>query len=228
MAPDGNNNKKTLFFDLDGTLVHSAPDLHATANWLLAEEGRDGVTVEQIIQFTGEGVPTLVERIFEATGGAPDTEALAALSKRFVERYLPRSAELSELYPGVRQTLEQLAGAGYGLAICTNKPEGPAKNLMEAMDLTSFFPVVIGGDTIPGVHKPDPQMLLRGIEMAGTDPAHAVMVGDSEIDLALGRAAGVPVVLMSFGYSKVPVEDLDADAVIDGFDQLAGVLETLG
>lgn len=228
MTTDGNNNKKTLFFDLDGTLVHSAPDLQATANWLLAQEGRGSITIEQTIQFTGEGVPTLVKRAFQATGDEPDAKELAALTKRFVERYLPRSAELSELYPNVRQTLEQLSAAGYDLAICTNKPEGPALNLMKAMNLTKFFPVLIGGDTIPGAHKPDPQCLLVGIERMGTDPANAVMVGDSEVDAKMAQAAGVPVILMSYGYTKTPLEELNADAIIDDFNQLAGALDALG
>ena len=207
-----------IAFDLDGTLVDSAPDLHAAATRMLSELDRPALTLPQVTGFIGNGVPKLVERCLDATGGtgALHAEALA----RFRAHYDAAPADLTRPWPGVPEAAAALAAAGLPLGICTNKPEGTARKLLTLLGLGELFGSVIGGDTLPE-HKPQPEPLLRCIADLGADPARALYVGDSETDAETAANAGVPFALYTRGYRKRPVESFDAVLAFDDWSDLA-------
>lgn len=207
-----------IAFDLDGTLVDSAPDLHVAANRMLADLGRPPLTLEQVVSFVGNGVPKLVERCLEATGGTgelyPD-----ALS-RYRAHYDAAPADLTRPWPGVMDVVKRLRAAGLPLGICTNKPEGPARKLLRLLDMDGDFDSVIGGDTLPE-HKPQPQPLLRCLEELAADSARTLYVGDSETDADTAINAGVSFALFTRGYRKRPVESFDTVLTFDDWDRFA-------
>ena len=215
----------TLVFDLDGTLVHSAPDLHAALNRVLDEAGRDALTLDAVIAMIGDGVPTLVARGFAATGGPPDD--LSAWLARFHTLYGQDSATLTTLYPGVMDTLEALKSAGHRMAICTNKPIEATNAVLRSFDLARFFDAVAGGDSLP-VRKPSPGHLLGVLAMMNAGPERAAMIGDSPADVATALHAGVPVIAVAYGYRRVPANDLGADVLIENFSDISAALTRLG
>jgi phosphoglycolate phosphatase len=217
---------QTIIFDLDGTLVDSAPDLHRSLNAVLAEQGRAPVSLADIRAMVGDGAAKLVERGFADTGSPVDTAALPGLVERFLVYYSAGQHALTRAFPGVQETLTELAARGCRLGICTNKPYRPTLEILDVLGLAGLFAAVAGGDSLP-VRKPDPGHLLGTIEMAGGRVDDAVMIGDSHNDVAVARAAGVPVVLVTFGYTRVPVGELGADALIDGFAELPALLPRL-
>jgi phosphoglycolate phosphatase len=220
-----NNSLPTLVFDLDGTLIHSAPDLAAALNRVLAEAGRDTVTLHQVTQMIGDGVAVLVERGFAATGGPADD--CAARLERFHHHYNNAAAELTELYPGVIETLETLAAAGHRMALCTNKPAAATASVLDAYGLADFFVAVAGGDTFP-VRKPSPGHLLGTLKMMDADPEYAVMIGDSPNDVQVALNAAIPAIAVSYGYRRIPAEQMGADILIDHFAQIPEALRQLG
>jgi phosphoglycolate phosphatase len=185
----------TLLLDLDGTLVDTVPDLSAALNRLMASRGLPPFTDAQTARMVGDGVAKLVERGFAAHGRVPDPAAVAAFSAD----YAGCAAVASRLYPDVATTLAALAGEGWRLAVCTNKPEGAARSLLAAMGLTPLLAAVGGGDSFP-VRKPDPEHLLATLRAAGGETAHAVMAGDHANDVAAARGAGVPCIFAAWGY----------------------------
>ncbi len=203
-------------FDLGGTLVDSAQDLAASLDTLLARHGRAPLGLAATRRLIGNGVPALVAGGFAATG-APAAD-LPALAAEFLAIYEPRIAEATRPYPGVVDALARLQADGHRLAVCTNKATGATLRLLDALDLSRFFAVVVGGDKRP--RKPDPDPLRRAIAWLGAAPAAALMVGDSEIDVATARAAGVPVVVVAYGYARVPAAELGADRVIESLAEL--------
>jgi phosphoglycolate phosphatase len=214
-----------LVFDLDGTLVDSVPDLRTALNQMLRERGRPPLSPPQVKQMVGDGVPTLVARALAASRADP-SEAVTALP-RFLEIYEANAAELTRPYPGVPETLAVLRRRGYRTAICTNKPQRATIAVLQGLDLLPLFDGIAGGDYFP-VKKPDRDHLLGLIhELAGTPEATA-MIGDNENDAAAAHAAGVPLVLMRYGYARVDPDSLAADALLDDFAALPGTLERLG
>ena len=219
-----------IVFDLDGTLIDSAPDLQASINRMLAAAGRGPLTVEAVKAMVGDGVPKLVERALAATGGVPDGGAgndLAAWVARFGGDYEGCGFPLTHPFSGVPDVLAALREAGVALAICTNKPQAATDEILDRLHLARFFGAVIGGDAIAGVRKPDPGHLLAALKALGVGPAAAVMVGDHVNDLDCGRAAGTRVVLCAYGYSRTPVRELGADVVIGRIEDLPAALATL-
>jgi len=212
--------RDAVIFDLDGTLVDTAPDLGDALNRLLAEHGRAPIGAEGIRRMIGDGAAKLVERGFQATGGLP--AALPALVERFLGIYEPRIAETSRPFPGVVAALERLAAAGLRLGVCTNKPDEATRRLLAALDLARYFSAVSGGD-VPA-RKPATRHLLGVVERLGSTAARSLMVGDSINDVASARNAGVAVVVVSFGYTITPAAELGADMVIERFDALPGLL----
>lgn len=217
---------KGIIFDLDGTLVESAPDLHVAANKLMAEVGRRELTVKEVALMIGDGVPKLVERCFDATGDIPDTPAMAAHTKRFLEFYEPHAADLATPFPGVMAALERLKG-NYPMTVATNKPYVASMEILKQMGIAPYLIDVIAGDTIPGVKKPDPRHLQAALEKMGVAADEAVMIGDNGNDVAAAHGAGVKVILMSYGYTKIPAAELGADMVVDGFDALPDAFDAL-
>ncbi|SDH47780.1 phosphoglycolate phosphatase [Roseospirillum parvum] len=216
----------TVVFDLDGTLVDSAPDLHAAVNQVLGGGlGRPPLPIEAIRGMVGQGARRLIEQALEATGG-PAEPGLDAWTERFLDIYGADPARLTTVWPGVIDQLDRLARQGVKLAVCTNKPEAASHTLLKALGLAGYFGAVVGGDTL-AVRKPDPAPLLAAIERVGGDPADAVLIGDSAHDVATARAAGVPVIAVSFGYCNMPPAELKADRLIDAFAELPGALAAI-
>jgi len=204
-----------VIFDLDGTLIDSAPDIHAAANAVFADHGHS-FTRAEVQGFVGRGAPNLVARLAEARGlpaTGPDFDALLA---RFLHVYEGAQA-LTTLYPGVRPALETLAARGMRLAICTNKPLAPTRAVLRHFGLEGLFPVVIGGDSL-AVKKPDPAPLRAALAQAGG--GQALFVGDSEVDAETAQAAGLPFLLFTEGYRKTPVAALPHDAAFADFAAL--------
>lgn len=208
-----------LVFDLDGTLIDSVPDLHAAVVAMLAGLGRAPLDRATVQSFIGNGVARLVARALAATGGADaalEAEGLAA----FRAAYDAAPADRTRPYPGVEALLARACAAGVPLAVCTNKPEAPARVILDRLGLAPRFAAVIGGDTL-AVLKPDPRPLEAALAAIGAAPGRAVYVGDSETDEATAHAAGVAFALFTGGYRKKPVEAFAAACAFDRFDALA-------
>lgn len=216
-----------LLLDLDGTLVDSMADLAGSLNELRGELGRGPIPGDRVKAMVGDGVAKLVERGLAHNGEpAPKAGTMAALVKRFVEIYETRLTLETRPYPGVPETLARLRQDGWRLALCTNKPEAASRLILEALDLSLHFEMVSGGDSF-AERKPAAGHLLDTLAAMTAGSTPAIMVGDGPNDLLAGRNAGLPVVLVSYGYSKIPVETLGADAVIDRFAALPRALSRL-
>ena len=212
---------RALLFDLDGTLVDSAPDMAAAVNRVLAEEGLPVASLERVRHWVGNGGRELVRRALAAGGdAAPGEDRVEAALQRFLHVYGERLCVDSALYPGCRSGLEQLRGDGYALACVTNKPEGLARRLLAALDLDGLLPVVVGGDTVDR-RKPDPAPLHHAMAELGVVPAETLMIGDSRADVEGGRNAGCRVVCVPYGYSQgTAVEALGPDLVVGSIEEL--------
>lgn len=221
---------KAIIFDLDGTLVDSAPDLEAAINRMLARAERRALSIDEVTGMVGDGVGKLVERALAATGGLPDGDAVEASAHwvgRFLDEYQGHGTDLSRPYPGVAETLARLDGEGFLLAVCTNKPQAATAEILKSFDLARFFNAVLGGDALDGIRKPDPRHLQATLKALGVKPGEAVMVGDHLNDLACARGAGVPAILCAYGYSRVPVAELGADVVIERIGDLPAAIAAL-
>ena len=206
----------TIVFDLDVTLVDTAPDLSNALNDVMMRRGHAPVPAETVRACVGHGARVMIEQALRGAGATDDVDRMLA---EFLVHYEANIAAESRPFPGVVAALERLAARGATLAVCTNKREYLSRKLLQELDLARFFAGVAGRDTF-GVSKPDPRHLTQVIALAGGDPSRAVMIGDSEVDLATAQAAAVPMILVSFGYASGPVETLPADARIDHFDEL--------
>ncbi len=215
-----------IVFDLDGTLIDTAPDLARSANEALLQIGRPMVDTQEIRPFVGRGARVMIERGLALTGGPVAPETLDELVSVFIDHYQAHIAEESRPFPGMIEAVDRLITAGAHPAICTNKREGLANTLMAELKLDHKFQALIGGDTL-ATRKPDAAPILEAISRVGGSQAYAVMVGDTIVDTTAAKAAGVPVVAVSFGYSEVPVGALGADAVIHHFDALWDALVPL-
>jgi len=221
------NLPPAVVFDLDGTLVHSAPDLHAALNRLMVDEGRRALDLQEVVLMIGDGVPKLVERGFKATGDLPGADYLADAVKRFLADYEIHATVLTKLFPDVVETLTALKESGCRLGVCTNKPEAATLEILTELGIRDKIDAVVGGDTLDGVRKPDPRHLQAVLERLGVAPDAAVMVGDNPNDVASARNAGVRVIAVTFGYSRVAPTELGADRLIDGYGELLDALGAL-
>ncbi|MBM6594636.1 HAD family hydrolase [Microvirga pudoricolor] len=215
-----------VVFDLDGTLADTAADLVGTLNVILRREGLAPVPLEQARDIIGSGARPLIERGFEASGKDLTPQRLEELYRFFLAHYHDNICIDTTLFPGARDALEALAGAGFRLAVCTNKVEAHSVKVLDALGVGQMFAANCGRDSFP-YFKPDPRHLTLTIEKAGGDPRRAVMVGDSRTDIVTAQAAGVPVVAVPFGYTDVPVRDLGPDRLIEHFDELYGAVRDL-
>jgi phosphoglycolate phosphatase len=210
-------------FDLDGTLFDTSGDLAAAVNVTLADAGRAALPTEAVLKMVGGGSRRMLSEALAATGGC-DEALLDRLYPKLLAAYEADIARLTRPYPGALEALDQLAARGVKIALVTNKLEHLAEAMLAAMGLRTRFATVIGGDTL-AVAKPDPAPIREMIARLGG--GCAAFVGDSRFDVEAARNAGIPVVLVSFGYRLDPIEALAADAVIDRFADLIPALEAL-
>lgn len=212
-----------VIFDLDGTLIDSAPDIHAAANRVLAAEGFAPLDLPQVRSFIGKGVPHLVARLLEASGEAPDGPRHALMVARFSASY-ESAVGLTRPYPGVVAALDALAAKGLRLGLCTNKPAAPARAVLRHLGLDRHFAVLIGGDSL-AQRKPDPAPLRAALAALGGGAA--VYVGDSEVDAATAAACALPFALFTEGYRQTPVADLPHAAAFADFSALPEIVARL-
>ncbi|MEN7536880.1 HAD-IA family hydrolase [Aurantiacibacter flavus] len=216
----------TILFDLDGTLVDSNRDLAPAVNHALVYAGHGPIAESEIRNFIGGGAALMLRRALEAKGEQPSEERMAELTDVLLKHYWAHIADNTVPFDGVIATLDGLAAKGCKLAVCTNKLEKPARQLLDALGMTHHFTAIYGGDTCgPDCSKPQPDMLLAAIKDCGG--TRAAMVGDSTYDVRAARNAEVPVVTLSFGYHDVPVSELGGDVMIEHFDHLIPALEKL-
>ena len=216
----------TIVFDLDGTLIDTAPDLISTLNIILAREGLPPVEYDSARRMIGGGAKAMIERALAAEGRASSKAELDRLFAAFIEHYAAHIADHSRPFPQLEATLEHLAGEGHRLAVCTNKLEWLSVRLLDMLQLTRHFAAVCGQDTF-GVQKPDPRMLRLTIERAGGESTRAIMVGDSGTDIRTSRAATVPVIAVDFGYSEVPIALLRPDRIIGSYADLPAAIRDI-
>ena len=216
----------TLVFDLDGTLIDTAPDLIDTLNLILGQEGLPILPFAAARNMIGGGAKGMIERALAAEGRSCSTREVEHLYKAFIAHYAVHIADRSRPFPNLEATLEGLAAAGHQLAVCTNKLEWLSIRLLQALKLAQRFAAICGQDTF-GMQKPDPEIFRRTVRRAGGDPARAIMIGDSKTDIATARAAGAPVIAVDFGYSDVPIGTLGPDRVISSYADLPAAIEEL-
>ncbi|MEP7029807.1 MAG: HAD family hydrolase [Pseudolabrys sp.] len=208
-----------IVFDLDGTLVDTAPDLIDTLNVVFEREGLATVAYDTARNLIGGGARTMIARGVEAEGREFTPAKLQQMFDSFITYYAEHVADRSQPFPGLIEALDVLAARGHRFAVCTNKLERLSVLLLEKLDLTRRFAAICGQDTF-AVMKPDPEILRRTIAAAGGEVANAIMIGDSDTDIRTARAAGVPIIAVDFGYSETPVMELGPDRVISHFSQL--------
>ena len=217
---------RMVVFDLDGTLVDTAPDLINALNFILAREGLAPVPLHAARNMIGAGARKLIERGLEAEGRNVSVAELAHLTEDFIAVYAEHIADASRPFDGLEAALDDLAADGYRLAVCTNKLEWLSKRLLDQLNLSGRFAAICGADTF-GVAKPDPAILRQTVARAGGELASAIMVGDAGTDVGVARRAGVPVIGVSFGYTEVPIADLKPDRVIHHMSELKAAIESL-
>ena len=216
----------TIVFDLDGTLIDTAPDLIDTLNVILTREGLAPVPFETGRNLIGGGVKVTIERALSTEGRVCAPTELDRLYAAFVAHYTDHLADRSRPFPDLESALDQLAGAGHRLAVCTNKLEALSVRLLKMLNLAPRFAAICGPDTF-GVQKPDPEAFRRTVLRADGEPAVAIMVGDSKADVYTARAAQVPVIMVDFGYSDVPIASLRPDRIISSFSALPPAVTAL-
>lgn len=215
-----------MIFDLDGTLIDSVPDLCREISLFLNKHGRRALTESETVSIIGNGAAMMLRGAYELTGEAVGESEMPALLDAWVRQYADAEMSLTCAFPRVPETLERLKKDGFKLAVCTNKPHEPTLAILKKLDLEKYFDVVLDADALP-VRKPRPEPLWEAVKRVGGTNDSAVMVGDSEADAAAARNAGFPVVLLTYGYSHVPFDEIKPDALIDDFGELPDVLKRL-
>jgi phosphoglycolate phosphatase len=217
---------RTVVFDLDGTLVDTAPDLINALNFVLEREGLPPVPLLSARNMIGAGARKLIERGLELDGRAASVADITRLLGDFVAFYADHIADLSRPFEGLESALDDLEGRGYHFAVCTNKLEWLSKLLLDRLGLSARFSAICGADTF-GISKPDPGILQQTVARAGGHISSAIMVGDAGPDIGVARRAGIPVIGVAFGYTEVPIAELKPDRVIRHMNELPAAVESL-
>ena len=215
---------KAVIFDLDGTLVDSAPDLMLATNHVLSRLERRAITMDEVRSFVGHGAKALIARGCAATGDAIDEKTLNFYFAEFLRFYEKNIAVNSVAFPGVISLLNRCAAGGIKMGVCTNKLEGLSVRLLQALDMEKYFGAIVGPDTI-SIAKPDPAPYLETAKRLGIESKNSLMVGDSETDILTARAAGVPVIGVTFGYTQKPVESYNPDYLVSHFDEIWDIIQ---
>jgi phosphoglycolate phosphatase len=216
----------TIVFDLDGTLVDTAPDLVNALNFVLDREGVPPVPMHVARNMIGAGARRLIERGLEAEGRDATPADITRLLGHFIDHYAAHIADASRPFEGLEDALDDLAARGHRFAVCTNKLEWLSKLLLDKLALSARFASICGADTF-GVSKPDPAILQQTVARAGGNMASTIMVGDAGPDIGVARRAGVPVIGVAFGYTEVPIAELKPDRLIHHMRELGGAVESL-
>lgn len=219
MEPNKQMTKPIVVFDLDGTLIDTAPDLLTSLNHCLSLSGLDAVEPVELRRYVGMGGRVMIERAFAASNRRLTDAHLDELQAAFIDHYGANMPGASQPYPGVVEALRRFEAAGYLAAVCTNKYETLANTLIDALELAPSFAAICGADTFD-FRKPDPRHLLSTIEQAGGDRRRALMVGDSRADIDAAKGAGIPVVAVDFGYTDRHVREFSPSRIISHFDEL--------
>lgn len=218
--------KKYVIFDLDGTLIDSIPDMCNEISLFLKDHDRRELTTQEAMSIIGNGAAMMLKGAFALTGDPIEEKDMPDLLNCWISQYSHAQMALTKPYPYVVETLETLKKNGYKLAVCTNKPAGPTKAILDKLDLRKYFDIVLDADALP-VRKPNPEPLWEAVKRMGGTNDNAVMVGDGETDAQAARAAGFPVILLTYGYAHIPFEEIKPDILIDQFSDLPAVLEKL-
>ncbi|MFC7290728.1 phosphoglycolate phosphatase [Hirschia litorea] len=216
----------TLVFDLDGTLVETAPDLHRATNQIMNQEGLDKVTLENVRAFVGQGARALIQRGAAKSNVKFDDEKLDKLTLQFIDIYQTDIAAKSHLFEDVESTLDMLSSEGAKFCVCTNKNTALAIKLLEALSVAHRFESIVGADAVAH-KKPHKDHYLHALNAAGGALNKSIMIGDSVSDVGAARNAGVPVILVSFGYTDIAPEELTPDAIINHYSELPNSLKSL-
>jgi phosphoglycolate phosphatase len=216
----------TIVFDLDGTLIDTAPDLIHTLNLILTQEGLPALPYAEARNLIGGGAQVMIERALAAEGRDATAAEMDRLYAAFIAYYSEHIADRSRPFPELERTLDDLSAVGLKLAVCTNKLEWLSLRLLQALNLTGRFAAICGPDTFR-VAKPDPEIFWQTVRRAGGEPSRAIMIGDSKTDVHTARAARVPVVAVDFGYSDVPIASLEPDRIISSFLDLPAAISDL-
>jgi phosphoglycolate phosphatase len=225
-VPAAPENAVTVVFDLDGTLVDTAPDLVDTLNFVLTQQGLPPVPFDTARNLIGGGARQMLDRGLKAEGRSCTPDEMDGLYRQFLGHYSEHLADRSRPFPALEDALDALSADGAMFAVCTNKLEGLSRKLLGALGLLHRFAAVCGQDTF-GLQKPDARFLRQTIHRAGGDAAWSIMVGDSGADIATARAVGIPVIAVDFGYTDVPVRELSPDRVISTFAALPAAVRAL-
>jgi phosphoglycolate phosphatase len=217
---------RTVVFDLDGTLVDTAPDLINALNFILDREGLPPVPLQSARNMIGAGARKLIERGLELEGRVVGVEDINRLTADFIDYYAGHIADASRPFDGLENALDDLETLGYRFAVCTNKLEWLSKLLLDRLGLSSRFAAICGADTF-GISKPDPAILRQTILRAGGQLSSALMVGDAGPDIGVARRAGIPVIGVTFGYTEVPIIDLKPDRLITHMRELPAAVQSL-
>ena len=216
-----------VIFDLDGTLLDTAPDLATALNNLLLEEDFEPLPLSAVRSMVGQGAVQMIKKGFTESGKFPSKEELhGKLRKRFLHHYENCYLNETRPFPSVVTTLEKLKEVGHPMAVCTNKSYEMSIPILDGLNLANYFHGVIGGNSLPTA-KPDAAPLEAAIGLTNGSVSSAIMVGDSITDVKAARSAGIPVIAVSFGYTDIPPIDLGADAVIDHFNELVPAIKQI-
>ncbi len=215
---------RAVIFDLDGTLVDTAPDLMGATNHVLSLLDRRCITMEEVRSFVGHGAKALIARGTAATGDELDGKSLDYYHAEFLRYYGKNIAVHSAIFPGVINLLERCVAAGFKMGVCTNKTEGLSVRLLNALDLAKYFGAIVGPDTI-SIAKPDPAPYFETLKRLKVDVSRSIMIGDSETDILTARAAKVPVIAVTFGYTQKPVSEYSPDYLVSHFDEIWSILD---
>jgi len=217
---------RIVVFDLDGTLVDTAPDLINALNFVLGREGMPPVPLHAARNMIGAGARKLIERGLELDGRIMSVGDIDRMFRDFIDYYSAHIADASRPFEGLESALDELSGRGFRFAVCTNKLEGLSKLLLGQLGLSSRFDAICGADTF-GVSKPDPVILRETVARAGGLVAEAIMVGDAGPDIGVARRAGIPVIGVEFGYTEIPIADLEPDRLIGHMRELPAAVDSL-
>lgn len=213
-----------VIFDLDGTLVESAPVIQGVANTLMSELGHRDFELSEVHDFIGDGTRVFLERAFTTLGVEYGADAFEQHHKRLVDLHAAVPGRASEPMPGADQVLRLLHGEGFALGMCTNKPGAATHNIIEANQWTDMIQSVVAGDTLPE-RKPDPKPLITAAKQL--DCERAIFVGDSEVDEATARAAGYPFLFFTEGYCEADISDLSFAAKFSHYDELVPLIQKI-